>query len=361
MSMLDDARKEINEVDKQMAELFVRRMKAVEMVSEYKKIHGLPVLDKAREEKVVEANSKYVEDEVLRSYYIDFLKDVMSFSRNYQERLQNGIKIAYSGVEGAFAEMAAKKIFLNGKRVPYGDFKSAYQAVENGECDIAVLPIENSYAGEVGGVIDLLFSGSLYVNGIYRLEIVQNLLGVKGARLSDIKTVISHPQALTQCGDYIKEHGFEILEASNTAVAGKAVATNGDMSVAAIASIDTAKLYDLDVVDHDINRSNVNTTRFAVVSKVKLIDEKSKNSILMFTVSNAPGSLAKAIDVIGKYNYNMTALKSRPMKKHSWQYYFHIELDGNVETKEGKLMIEELKEYCNELKVLGTFSNDAEL
>ena len=361
MNMLEDARKEINTIDKQMAELFVQRMRAVEKVSDYKKIHGLPVLDKEREEKIIAVNSSYVEDNVLREYYIDFFKDVMNFSKKYQERLQKGIKIAYSGVEGAFAEIAAKRIFPEGRRVPYGDFKSAYQAVQDGDCDIAVLPVENSYAGEVGGVIDLLFSGSLYVNGIYRLGIVQNLLGVRGARLSDIKTVISHPQALSQCGEYIKEHGFSIVEASNTAVAGKAVATNGDKTVAAIASVDTAKLYDLDVIDHDINRSNVNTTRFAVVSKVKLSDLSNKNSILMFTVSNSAGSLAKALEIIGKHKYNMSALRSRPMKSKSWQYYFYVELSGNVETAEGEKMLEELKTVCSELKILGTFSDESEI
>ncbi len=358
MKSLDYAREQINRIDKEMAKLFVERMKAVEIVSDYKKEHGLPILDKEREEKVIAKNSEYVDEEIIGSYYVDFIKNVMELSKNYQYRLQQGLKIAYSGVEGAFAQIAANKIFPDGQKISHRDFKAAYKDVENGKCDVAVLPIENSYAGEVGGVIDLMFSGSLYVNGVYQLEIVQNLLGVEGASQSDIKTVISHPQALSQCGEYINEHNLNIIEATNTAVAGKYVHEKNDKTVAAIASADTARLYNLKILDHDINKSNSNTTRFAVLSKSKYKGDNNSNSILMFTVSNEAGALVKAIDIIGKHNFNMTALRSRPMKEQSWQYYFYVELDANVDTPNGEEMINELKKYCDKLKVLGTFCNN---
>ena len=196
---LEEARSIINEIDSQMAELFVKRMKAVEAVCEHKMEHGLPVLDQKREDAVIERNSVLVEDSVLKEYYIDYLKHTMSLSRAYQYRMQNGLKVAYSGVEGAVAHIAAGRIFPEGKRIPYGDFKAAYDSVIKGECDVAVIPIENSYAGEVGQTIDLIFSGSLFINGIYELEIHQNLLGVQNAAIDDIKTVVSHPQALAQC------------------------------------------------------------------------------------------------------------------------------------------------------------------
>ena len=178
---LNEARKIINEVDAQMAELFVKRMRAAETVHEYKKEFGLPVLDQKREDAVIEKNSAYVDDDVLKGYYIDYLKHVMEISRAYQYRMQSGLKFAYSGVEGAFAHIAAGRIFPEGNRVAYSDFKAAYDSVLKGECDVAVLPIENSYAGEVGQTIDLIFSGGLFINGIYELEIHQNLLGVPGA------------------------------------------------------------------------------------------------------------------------------------------------------------------------------------
>lgn len=358
---LEEARRIINEVDAQMAELFVQRMHAAEMVYAYKKEHGLPILDPAREEAVIARNAALVEDEVLKSYYIDYIKHIMAISRTYQSRLQEGLKVAYSGVEGAFAHIAAGRIFPDGNRVAYGDFKAAYNAVVSGECDAAVLPIENSYAGEVGQTIDLIFAGSLYVNGIYELEIHQNLLGLPTATVEDIKKVTSHPQALSQCHDYIKLRGFATEQANNTALAAKQVALSGDPTLGAIASAETAEIFGLKVLEANVNKSSENTTRFAVLSKVKAGESTLSNSVLMFTVKNEAGSLAEAIGIIGKYGFNMTALRSRPLKKHSWQYYFYIELDGSVNTAEGQNMIDELSAVCDKLKVAGTFAPHTEI
>ena len=358
---LDEARKIINEVDRKMAELFVKRMRAAEMVYEYKKEFGLPILDKKREDAVIEKNSAMIEDDVLKGYYIDYIKNLMSISRAYQNRMQSGLKVAYSGVPGAFAHIAAGRIFENGNRVSYRDFKSAYDAVLNGEADVAVLPIENSYAGEVGQTMDLIFSGNLFINGIYELEIHQNLLGLPDATVDDITKVTSHPQALSQCHDYIKTRGFEAEEASNTAVAAKAVADMNDKSLGAIASVETAEIYGLKVIEANINKSGENTTRFAVLSKVQAASPSLSSSVLMFTVKNEAGSLANAISIIGKYGYNMTALRSRPLKKHSWQYYFYIEIDGTTQTEDGRKMMEELSNVCDKLKIAGTFAPHSEI
>ncbi len=358
---LEEARKIINKVDAQMAELFVERMRAAEMVSEYKKEFGLPILDKDRENAVIEKNASLVDDDVIRGYYIDYIKNLMGISRSYQYRLQNGLKVAYSGVEGAFAHIAAGRIFPESKRVSYRDFKSAYDSVVRGESDVAVLPIENSYAGEVGHTIDLIFSGSLYINGIYELEIHQNLLGLADATIDDIKKVTSHPQALSQCHDYIKLRGFDTEESNNTAVAAKIVVDMNDKTLGAIASVETAEIYGLQVIEANINKSGENTTRFAVLSKVKADSPTLSNSVLMFTVKNEAGSLAKAISIIGKYGYNMTALRSRPIKKHSWQYYFYIEIDGTTQNENGQKMIEELSEICDKLKIAGTYAPHSEI
>ena len=358
---LEEARKIINEVDAKMAELFVKRMRAAEMVYDHKKEYGLPILDQNRENLVIEKNSALIEDDVLKGYYIDYLKNLMSISRAYQYRMQNGLKVAYSGVEGAFAHIAAGRIFPESSRISCRDFKAAYHAVVNGECDVAVLPIENSYAGEVGQTIDLIFSGGLYINGIYELEIHQNLLGVEGATVEDIKKVTSHPQALSQCHDYIKQRGFDAEEASNTAVAAKRVADLKDKSLGAIASVETAEIYGLKVIEPNINKSGENTTRFAVLSKVQADAQSLPNSVLMFTVKHEAGSLANAISIIGKHGYNMTALRSRPLKKHSWQYYFYVEIDGNVNTENGKKMMDDLKKVCDQLKVAGNFAPRMEI
>ena len=358
---LEDARKIINEIDSQMAELFVKRMRAAEMVFEYKKEFGLPILDQKREDAVVEKNSALIDDDVIKGYYIDYIKNMMSVSRAYQYRLQNGLKVAYSGVAGAFAHIAAGRIFPDSSRISYRDFKSAYDSVVNGESDVAVLPIENSYAGEVGQTIDLIFTGALFVNGIYELEIHQNLLGVQGACVDDIKKVTSHPQALSQCHDYIKNRGFDTEEANNTALAAKTVAEMNDKTLGAIASVETAEIYGLKVLESNINKSGENTTRFAVLSRVRVTAPDLSNSVLMFTVKNEAGSLANALSIIGKYGYNMTALRSRPLKKHSWQYYFYVEIDGSTNTEKGEAMLCELNKECDKLKVVGSFAPHSEI
>lgn len=358
---LEEARKIINSVDEQMAKLFVERMRAAEMVYEHKKKYGLPILDQKREDAVIEKNLAAVEDDVLKSYYIDYLKNIMALSRAYQYRMQSGLKIAYSGVEGAFAHIAAGRIFPDGNRISYRDFKSAYNAVANGECDVAVLPIENSYAGEVGQTIDLIFSGGLFINGIYELEIHQNLLGTPDATVEDVKKVTSHPQALSQCHEYIKMRGFDTEESNNTALAARTVAKLKDKSLGAIASVETAEIYGLKILEANINKSGENTTRFAVLSKTRAASPSLSSSVLMFTVKNEAGSLANAISIIGKYGFNMTALRSRPLKKHSWQYYFYVEIDGSTDTDEGKKMINELGAVCDKLKVAGTFAPHTEI
>ncbi|MBR5444625.1 MAG: chorismate mutase [Clostridia bacterium] len=358
---LEEARKIINDVDRQMAELFVKRMRAAEMVYDHKKEFGLPILDSKRENEVIEKNSALVEDEVLKEYYIEYLKHLMSLSRAYQQRIQSGLRIAYSGVEGAFAYIAAGRIFPSGNRISHSDFKATYDAVVNGTCDVAVIPIENSYAGEVGQTMDLIFSGSLFINGIYELEIHQNLLGVPGATVADIRKVTSHPQAINQSREYIEMHGFETEETNNTALAARKIAEKNDKTLGAIASVETAEIYGLQVLAANIHTSNDNTTRFAVLSKVQASAPSLSSTVLMFTVKHEAGSLASAIGIIGRYGYSMTALRSRPVRKHSWQYYFYVEIEGTTDTPNGRKMIQELNKVCDQLKVAGTFAPHTEI
>ncbi len=358
MSLLDEARKIINETDKEMAVLFEKRMNAALMVAEYKKEHGLPILDKEREEALVRRNSMYIENDEIREYYVKFINFNMQTSKEFQARYIEGMNVAYCGTEGAFAHIATNKIFPSAKKRAYGDFASAYYSVVNGECDAAVLPVENSYNGEVGQVTDLMFSGTLFVNGMTELAVTQDLLVLPGTRLEDIKEVVSHPQALGQCSEFIRKHGFAEREYTNTALAAKFVKENADKSVAAIASAEAAEIFGLTVLERNINESRSNTTRFAVFSRSENrhgTNEMGVHTILVFTVRNEAGALAKAIDVIGKYGFNMRTLRSRPMKELLWQYYFYVEAEGNIWTEDGKKMMAELKEYCDKLKSAGTY------
>ena len=357
-NLLEEARREINEVDAQMAELFVRRMRAAEKVAEYKKEHALPILDTTREEQVVQSNAKLVEDETLREYYVNFIRNNMAVSRAYQSRLMEGMRVAYCGTEGAFAHIAAGKMFPNSIRVAYPDFVSAYRAVEKGECDTVVLPVENSYNGEVGQVTDLLFSGSLYVSEMADLAVSHDLLAIPGTRIEDIKEVVSHPQALAQCAEYIRNNVWNTAEYSNTALAAKYVAEKQDKAVAAIASEEAAEVFGLEVLARNINASRNNTTRFAAFSRVESrrhSQRMGEHFILLFTVKHEAGALAKAIDIIGRYGFNMRTLRSRPMKDLLWQYYFYVEAEGDVYTEAGEWMMRELGFFCDRLKLAGTY------
>ncbi len=364
MTELEQARQKINEIDVKMADLFEERMKCAEMVANYKRERGLPILDSSREQEIIGRNSMYVDAINIRPYYTTFMQSVMDISKKYQHQLIEGSRIAYSGIEGSFAHIASSRLFPDGELVSFRSFKEAYEAVENGDCDLAVLPIENSHAGEVGQVTDLMFEGNLYINSVYPLRVSQNLMAVPGATLDSIKTVISHPQALGQCAEFIEKHGYVTVEASNTARAAKEVADKKDITWGAIASKETAALYGLDVLDHDINEDSQNTTRFAVFSRVRdnmAILKDNHTFVLMFTVKNEAGTLAKAITAMGNYGYSMRVIRSRPLKNQAWQYYFYVEVEGKLGSDEGKAMLNALEAQCETLKVIGTYSNTIEV
>ncbi len=361
-NLLEKARLEIDRIDREMAKLFQERMEAAEKVALYKKETGMPIFDPAREEKVLSLGAGRVEDETLRGYYINFLHSVMDISKAYQKRLVSGMQVAFSGVRGAFAQIAAKKIFPHSEAVGFSDFDAAYRAVEEGRCDVAVLPLENSTGGDVGKVMDLAFFGSLYINGIYDIEIEQNLLAKKGADLSQIKTVISHPQALSQCAPFLKKLGVEIKEAVNTAVAARTVAQSEDPSIAAIGSLEAAEEFGLQVLRGHIHEKGGNTTRFAVFSRTQKNPSPEENQfVMLFTVKNEAGALAKAVSAIGTHGFNLRAIKSRPTKNSSWEYYFFCEGEGKIRSEEGEKMLSLLRENCSDLKVLGSFEKESKL
>lgn len=268
-------------------------------------------------------------------------------------------RIAYSGIKGAYAYIAAEKIMGGCERISYPSFGSAYEAVANGECDYGVMPIENSFAGDVAQVTDLLFFGDLSIVGIYEMPIVHHLLGLPGADISMIRTVSSHPQALDQCHGFIKEHGFTPQSASNTAVAARDVAEGDDMSVAAIASSETAEAYGLQILEHGINEKEDNMTRFIVISRNdEPLEPKRQAFSMILTVKNVAGAIAKAVTAIGDAGYNMRVIRSRPVRSLAWSYYFYIEGEGDLKTENGDRMMSELKKNCEIVRILGNYHAD---
>lgn len=360
MKEIETVRQEIEQIDKEIACLFEKRMLAAEDIAAFKKEHGLSVKDIAREAALLEKNRSYIKNSEIEEYYVQLQKTITELSCKYQERLMSGVKVAYCGVSGAFAHIAAMKMFPSATFVPCKSFGDAYQYVESGECDCCVLPLENSYAGEVDTVTDLIFTGNLYVNQVINLPIEHCLIAKNDTEIKDIKTVISHTQALKQCKGYISEAGFDSIEAANTAMAAKYVKESSDNSLASIASYEAAELYGLKVLERNINDSRNNSTRFASFSRVQNRPSQSKlredeNFILVFTVQNKAGALAQTLNILGAHGYNMKSLRSRPMKNLEWQYFFYIEAEGNINNENGKALLRELSAICARLKLAGTY------
>ena len=358
-SDIAEARKNIDRIDREMAELFAERMQAAAVVAAYKEEHGLPVEDKAREAEMIARNTERLPP-AYRPYYRNFLVGTITESKRYQRLLVSGLRVAYSGVEGAFAHVATMRIFGEpGEKVACPDFATAYRSVESGACHCAVLPIENSYAGDVGQVMDLAWRGSLTISGIYDLPLSQCLLAKPGVTLAEVREVVSHPQALAQCQPYLRRQGWIQTTAVNTAVAARTVAAGERREVAVIAARETADLYDLQVLENDINEQKSNTTRFAVFSTAACEIKPSDNHfVLLFSCKNQPGALGDAISVISRHDYNLKCLKSHPTGVENWAYYFYAEGEGNLGTEAGQTMRRELERVCNSVRVLGSFSGE---
>ncbi|MCQ2591352.1 MAG: chorismate mutase [Treponema sp.] len=361
MADLEESRLKINQIDRQLAELFEQRMDVAKDIALYKKQFGLQVFDASREAEVCKRELDYIKNPLYKTYYLEFIQDLMKVSKKYQSYLLEGSRIAYCGIEGAWANIAAKRIFPKGKLISYSSFPAAYESVIKGECDFAVLPVENSFAGDVSQVFDLMHTGPLFITGMYNLKISQALLGVKGAKLSDIKKVVSHQQAIDQCTEFLQKQHLEVESAVNTAMAAREVAQQNDKSVAAIASVESAELYGLEVIEESINQNAQNTTRFAVFSRVISKEINSNSNCvfqMMFTVKNTPGSLAQAVKSFGDAGFNLKSLRSRPIKDIPWQYYFYVEGEGSLYSEKGEKLIESLRTDCEEVKILGHHSGE---
>ena len=361
MDNLEEIRKRINSLDAQMAKLFEERMQECSKVAEWKKEHAISISDPVREAEVIAKNSALIKDDCIREYYTRFQQGLMDTSKAYQCRIFDGIRVAYCGVPGAFAHIAAKQMFPGASLVAFSNFEDTYRSCENNQTDCAVLPIENSFAGDVANVMDLMFAGSLYVNQVVEIAAVQNLLGCEGTTRESIREVVSHPQAISQCSAFIRKNGYSVNEFPNTAMAARYVAEKKDPSIAAIASLESAELFGLKLIEPHINSSSTNTTRFAAFSRSRCTEnakaKMGRHFILTFTVKNEAGALAKTLNIIGAHGFNMCSLKSRPMKELMWNYYFYMELDGDVQTEDGQDMLHALGSVCDRLKLVGSFTS----
>ncbi|MEG1176173.1 MAG: prephenate dehydratase domain-containing protein [Ruthenibacterium sp.] len=367
MDELAAARTEIDTVDKEMALLFCRRMDAVRQVAAYKKAHGIPVLDASREESVLAKNAALLPCAQYAEWYADFIRHNMALSRAMQKRMLCADTVAYQGVEGAFSHIALRALFPHCTEAPRATWDEVFDAVLSGDAAAGVLPFENSHAGDVAEVLDLCFAHpEIRVCAVYDLPVSQNLLCVPGATLADLKTVLSHPQALSQSARFLKSLALQTQGFANTAAAAKQVASAADKSVAAIASAETAALYGLEVLVRDVNESADNTTRFIVIEKgaagaalsgtAGADGGDAQRFSLLFTVEHTAGSLARVMETVGALGYNMECIKSRPMPHVPWQYYFYTELVGAL-TED---LLCAMRGVCKTVRVLGVYAKQQE-
>ena len=354
MNKLDQLRDNINKIDEEMAKLFVKRMEIVEGIAKYKQNTGKEVLDVTREKEVIEKNSKRVTDEKIKKYYVDFLEGNMEISRNYQKEILGLNKIVgYQGIPGSFSYLALKTKYKDELLNSYQNFEDVFMALQNKDIEVGVLPIENSYTGDITDNFDLIKKYNAYIIDIIELKIDHNLLGVKGSKLTDIKEIYSHIQGFKQSKAFLKGRGYKEIPYYNTAISAKYVSEQNDITKGAIGSAETAKIYNLDILAQNINTHEDNTTRFMVIGN-DLITNKEHNRIMVaFSTYNKSGDLSSVLGEFSKYGINMLSIKSRPIKDSPWEYIFFVELDGNYNLL--KSAIEELKRKSKYFEVIGSY------
>ena len=265
MNKLENARKTINQIDQEMAALYEKRMNAVQEVLAYKKENGLPVFDASREQEVIERNLEHIQNPDYKLFYKEFLHHVMENSKDYQKTLLSEDVVAYAGVQGAFSQIMAQRLYPENRKLNLKNFDEVFKSVVEKKAQYGVIPFENTNSGSVGEVLDALLEYPVYIQGIYDLKVEQCLLGTMDATLKDIEWVYSKDQALWQAKDFLKELGVQTVSYPNTAMAAQYVASEQDKTKAAIGAKENAQLYGLKVLASQIEAHTENTTRFLVI------------------------------------------------------------------------------------------------
>lgn len=347
-------RNEIDGIDQILREAFERRFLLAKQIAEYKRKNNLPIFDAKREEEVILKNASLINNQELRTYYIDFLKSLMILSKDYQASIIDNYIVGYSGVEGAFAHIACNNIYPHSKPTHFNSFEETFKALLNKEIEKAVIPFENSYTGEVGEVLDLLFKYDVFIEKIESIKVEQNLMSIEGSSLDKIKKIYTHPQAFNQCKEYLRDRNIEFIPFYNTAAAAKEVLRLNDETIGVIASKQTAKYYNLKILAEDIHSSSLNETKFIVLSN--RINKNHNRFALMFSVEEGSGKLAPILNEIASNGFNLEAIRSRSLKDLPWQYYFYIEVEGSLNDDRAEMLINNLKGMTQYFKVVGSYS-----
>lgn len=374
---LDQIRIDIDATDDQILDLFLKRMDLCDKVATFKKENNLPVLDKGRErakitsvlEKVPENMAAYTmslfntlfevsksDQSAKNNSESDLVKKIETALSKTEQMMPEKAFIACQGIEGAFSQLAADKLFKHADISFFPDFRSVFKAVKEGFCSFGVIPLENSSSGSVNEVYDLMSEFDFYIAKSVRVKVTHNLLAKSKTKLEDIKTIYSHQQAINQCSRFLsKLENVKVVPVENTAIAAERV-MQSDECCAAIASSSAADAYNLDFLEKSIEDNSVNYTRFACISKdLKIYPGASRTSLSIVT-SNEPGSLFKVISRFNTLEINMLKLESRPIPDRDFDYMFYFDIDCPVYAPEFKRLISSLDDVCEEFRYLGSYS-----
>ena len=375
---LNDYRKEIDRIDDQLIALFAQRMETAEKIAEYKKANGLRVLDARRErEKMREILDKTPAD--LREYVSSLYSLIFELSRSRQScllgtkgdlpaKIAEAIEktpqlfpedaaVACQGVEGAYSQLACDRLFTLPNVFYCATFDAVFSAIEKGLCRYGVIPVENSTAGSVNAVYDLMMRHNFRIVRSVRLKIDHCLLARPGAQLSDIKEIYSHEQAISQCSRFLQGlPGVTVVRCENTAAAAKRVAESGRTDVAALASRACIGLYGLESLAASVQDQGNNYTRFVCIAKDLEIYPGADRTSLMMVLPHHPGSLYKVLSRFNALGVNMNKLESRPMPDRNFEFMFYFDLETSVYAPQFTQLMGELPELCEEFTYLGSYS-----
>lgn len=374
---LNEIRGEIDVVDKEIVGLFEKRMELASQVAEYKRSVGKPILDKERENQKIEALKAIASNEFNQIGIKELFTQIMSISRLYQYQLlanedftleksfqcldklpvDQNTKVCFQGVPGAYSEQALVQFFGEDvKRFHVTEFKDIMRAVQEGEADYGVLPIENSSAGTVGGIYELLMEyDNLTIVGQEIVKVEHALLGMEGTDLTTIERVYSHPQGLLQCSKFLNQYSWDQIEVPNTAMAAEKIQRDQDVKKAAIASERAAKLYNLQVIQSGINHNPNNATRFIILANQNIYQKDAGKISISFTLPHESGSLYKILAHFIFNNVNMNHIESRPLQNKQWEYRFFIDIDGNLNDSAVRNALHGIRKETTEFRIIGNY------
>lgn len=375
---LEELRLKIDEIDDGIVKLIEQRMDVAAEIAEYKKQNNLPVLNSKRErEKLADITDKSRED--MQEYMKVLYSMIFDISRSYQKKLiahnselYSQIKsaidntpklfpekanVACQGVEGAYSQIACERIFKLPSIMYMNSFEGVFSAIGSGLCDYGIIPIENSTAGSVKQVYDLMVSHNFNIVRSVRIKIDHNLLVKEGTKISDIKEIFSHEQAINQCEEYLKKfEGVKITCCENTAAAARMVAESDRRDIAALSSYNCAELYGLKCLESNVQDKGNNYTRFICISKKPEIYPGADRTSIMLILPHKPGSLYKVLSRFNTLGIDLIKLESRPMPDRDFEFIFYFDFQTSVYSDEFVQLICELDEVCEEFKYLGSYS-----